>query len=415
MLAWMIFRNYLLSRRSGALVRIIAWHCILGVGMGVAALIIVLSVMNGFNLAIRGKMLSVEPHLILPMTAMPTEARRLEVEKIVRDAAPSGVESVVRFESQDLILRSAEGAFGGVTAKGYDTKTLEQMIDRMWRANRKEMTPPPEEESATLAKNEIILGVDLAGNLNVFEGDEVTLIPPETLLLPKGEVPRLRKFKVKSLISTQMPELDLKILFYNLDAFPEKLRSASRERGFEVRLVNAYEADQVKTALESKKIASQTWGERDTSLFFALKMESYAMTLFLSLAVFITSFSIVIVMVLLLSQKRQDIGMMMSLGLSMRQARLVFLKVGLMLSGVGIGGGILIGTAVSTFLDWHPLDLLPDIYTDSTLPAKLSFRIFIFVVISSGLIAVIGSWLPVWRYVLANPSESLRRRGFGET
>lgn len=414
MLAWLIFRNYLLSRRSGALVRIIAWHCILGVGMGVAALIIVLSVMNGFNLTIRSKMLSVEPHLILPMNAMPTESRREDLEKIIRAAAPSGVESVDRFESQDLILRSVDGVFGGVSARGYDTKTIGQILERIWRSNRRDMEPHPLEESSELAKNEVILGVDLARSMGVFEGDEVTLIPPENLLLPKGEAPKLQKFKVKSLVSTQMPELDAKILFYNLDAFPEKLRSASRERGFEVRLVNAYEADQVKAELAEKKINAQTWGERDTSLFFALKMESYAMTLFLSLAVFITSFSIVIVMVLLLSQKRQDIGMMMSLGLSMRQARLVFLKVGLMLSGVGIGGGILLGTAVATFLDRHPMELLPDIYTDSTLPAKLSLRIFLFVVISSGLIAIVGSWLPVWRYVLANPSESLRRRGLNE-
>jgi ABC-type lipoprotein release transport system permease subunit len=138
-------------------------------------------------------------------------------------------------------------------------------------------------------------------------------------------------------------------------------------------------------------------------------MESYAMTLFVSLAVFITSFSIVIVMVLLMNQKRKDLGMLMALGLSFRRTRMVFLRVGLLLSSIGIVGGILFGSAVSLILDWYPMELLPDIYTDSTLPAKLTWRIFYFVLVSSSVIAVLGSWLPVWRYVTNNPSENLRK------
>src|SRR5580692_5671421 len=100
MLSWLIFKNYLLSRRSGALVRIIAWHCILGIGMGVASLIIVLSVMNGFNLSIRNRMLSVEPHLIVTRPKLPT------VEELLSFTQELGkytlLEQVDRFESQDM-------------------------------------------------------------------------------------------------------------------------------------------------------------------------------------------------------------------------------------------------------------------------------------------------------------------------
>lgn len=408
MLPWLIFRNYLLSRRSGALVRIIAWHCVIGIGMGVAALIIVLSVMNGFNLTIRSRMLSVDPHLVIVEKAHPTTERARDLQAEVAKLARKGVLAVDRFETQDLIVRSVDGVFGGVVARGYDEAAMNDMLRRVWATLKKE-TAPPMKETGDLGSAEIVLGIDLARSLGIFEGDEVILVPPEALLLPKGEAPKFQKFRVKALLNTQMPEFDSKLMFYNLDRMPERMRSVSREQGYEVRLNDAYEADRVKRGLAALKIESQTWGERDTSLFFALKLESMAMALFLLLAVLITSFSIVTVMVLLMSQKRRDIGMFMALGLSLVRTRLVFLQVGLYLSYLGILGGVVIGSSVCLFLDWYPMELLPDIYTDSTLPAKLTPRILMFVLSSSTVIAVLGAWLPIWRYVLPSPSESLRK------
>ncbi len=406
MLSWLIFKNYLMSRRSGALVRIIAWHCIIGIGMGVAALVIVLSVMEGFNLTIRNRMLSVEPHLVLTQGKRPLPA---EVEQLsARIQTKAEIDRVDRFESQDLIIRSIEGLFGGAIAKGYDAATLDALLKRVWQGTKKE-TPEPQSERAHLQRNEVIAGVDLARGLGIFEGDEVILVPPEALLLPKGEVPRLQKYKVKSLMNTQIPEVDSKLIFYNLSDAPSKVKTASLVTGFEVRLKDPYKADVVKADLLQAGYNAQTWMDRDTSLFFALKMESYAMSLFLILAVLITSFSIVIVMVLLMNQKRRDIGMLMALGLSLRRTQVAFLRVGLMLSFMGIFSGALVGSVVCLLLDRYPMELLPDIYTDSTLPAKLTWRILFFVLSCSSFIAVMGSWLPVWRGVLQNPSESLRK------
>lgn len=390
--------------------RIIAWHCILGLAMGVAALIIILSVMNGFNRTIRSRMLNVEPHLVIMQKGVPSNSELSNMEKIVASVSKSGLDNIERFENQTMILRSTEGVFGGAVAKGIDTDSMYAMQKRIWQSLKKD-TAPPVRESSELADNELILGVDLARGLGIFEGDEVVVVPPENLLLPKGEVPRLSKFKVKSLLNTQMPDFDSKFMFYNIDRVNAKTKSIGRETGYEIRLNDPYEADRVKEKLKEKGIDAQTWGERDTSLFFALKIESYAMSLFLTLAVLITSFSIVTVMVLLMSQKRQDIGMFMALGLSVRKTRMVFLKVGLLLSYLGIAAGVVIGAGVCIFMELHPMELLPDIYTDSTLPAKLTPGILGFVLGMSTLIAVLGSTLPVWRYVLGSPAEALRRTG----
>lgn len=374
--------------------------------MGVASLVIVLSVMNGFNVSIRGRMLSLEPHVVVQFAARPGAEEQQKLSALVAKAA--AVERIDRFESQDLIIRSVEGLFGGAVAKGYEPDAMAAMMKRLWGTTKHEPSESPPEVQP-LSGGEVVLGVDLARSLGIFEGDDVVLIPPEVLLLPKGEVPRLEKFKVKTLISTQMPDVDSKLLFYNVSGGNRRIKSLSLDTGFEVRLQNPYAASEVRDELVKAGYKAQTWMERDTSLFFALKMESFAMTLFLSLAVLITSFSIVTVMVLLMNQKRQDIGMFMTLGLTIKRTRSVFLGVGLLLSFVGIFSGIVLGSLVCLFLDWYPLELLPDIYTDSTLPAKLTWRIFIFVSVSSSLIAILGSWLPVWRYVDMHPAESLRK------
>src|SRR5665213_1386480 len=222
MLAWLIFKNYLLSRRSGALVRIIAWHCIIGIGMGVAALIIVLSVMNGFNLTIRNRMLSVEPHIVVTSDTLPTVRDEESFTKALKKITP--VDEVDRFESQDMIIRSMEGMFNGAIAKGYEPETLQNLLKRVWHGTG---------ESPILKPNEIMLGLDLARSLGIFEVDEVVLVPPEALLLPKGEVPHFRKFKVRSLVSTQMPEVDSKLMFYNLDSTNRHMKSLSLDTGFE--------------------------------------------------------------------------------------------------------------------------------------------------------------------------------------
>lgn len=400
MLAWIFLKNYLLARRSGALVRIIAWHCLVGIGLGVAALVVVLSVMNGFNLVIRNRMLNIEPHLVWQKERGKKLPEINKAREIIDGLSKSGIESIDDYELQDVIIRSPEGLFAGVMAKGMNHAAIQELL----RRSKLQL------DVEAMGKDQVILGSDLARSVSVFEGDSVMLIPPESLLLPQGEMPKVQTFKVFALLNTQMSEMDSKIAYYAKDGLGKYLRSLSLESGYEVRLKNAYEADQVKRMAAEQGIELQTWGDRDTSLFFALKMESWAMTIFLCLAVIITSFSIVIVMILLLNQKRQDIGMLMALGFSRRATKRVFFKVGMMLSGFGIGSGVLIGVGISLYLEIFPMQLLPeDVYTDSTLPSHLTFGILVFVLGVSVLIAILGAGLPVWRSIQESPSSCLRK------
>jgi lipoprotein-releasing system permease protein len=403
MLSWMIFRHYLLSRRSGSLIRLIAWLCMAGVGVGVASLIIVLSVMNGFNVKIRENMLNVEPHLVISQA-------KIEDTVKVKSALGSDAEAIWFSENQDVVLRTVDGVFSGAIAKGLPSKGLQAWLAHVWKPKTAHNTIDP--DNLVLGPREAVLGVDLAAQLGVFDGDELYVIPPETLLQPKGEVPKYEKVMIKGLISTQMPDVDSKMFIYNSD---NTLRgwwknTASLESGFEVRLKEPYEADRIAERMTRNGFHVQTWRERNTSLFFALKMESLAMTIFLSLAVLITSFSIVSVMVLLITQKRREMGMLMAMGLSRVRTIRAFTLVGIYLSAIGVGAGVLVGSAVALIMDYYPIEILPDIYYDSTLPAHLSMNTLLGVMIGSSILAFVGAYVPVRLYVAPSAAQSLRSR-----
>jgi lipoprotein-releasing system permease protein len=405
MLARLYFRNYLMSTRSGALVRRIAWLSMIGTGLGVTALVIVLSVMSGFNRTIRARMFLVEPQVVVPLPKGATWGQ-MKLPERFNDRHVENIEEIYPYESRDLIVRSADGAFAGSIAKGYPASAIDKMLKRVWKMNKKDVGDW-HLAASDLGPHDIILGGDLARSLGVYEGDEVILIPPENLLLPKGEMPKFEKYTIRAVVATQLPEVDGQLLMYALGKdSPKEL--VSGERGFEIRLKDPYAYERVMDHLRAMHVKAQDWTERNTSLFFALRMEKFAMTLFLSLAVLITSFSIVTAMVLVISQKRRDIGMMMAMGLSQKLTKRIFLNVGLMLGGCGIGSGLLVGLVASVVMHVYPLEVLPDIYQDTTLPVDPSWQIAVSVLIGSSLLAIMGAWLPVLRFKDLSPSVNLK-------
>lgn len=390
------------------MVKTIALICISGIVVGVAALIIVLSVMNGFNQSIGDRMLAVEPHLVFKLNKENTDSKK--EDKALEDQLleEKTVQKLIRVDQQDVILRTIDGRFSGAEAKGYNSKDLQNLLERVeeFKKNRPNYIPVVKE----LKEGEVIVGIDLARNLNVFEGDELLVIPPETLLLPSGEIPDYERVTVVSILSTELQSIDGQVLFYDYTHTMRRLESsASMERRLELRLHHRSDYVEIQKKYQQAGYEVDSWVDRNAALFFALKMERWAMTVFLSLAAIITSFSILTVLILLMTQKRQDIGILMSLGLSLKQTKIIFMQLGMMLSAIGLGGGILLGLMVSLYLQWFPLEVLPDIYYDATIPATVDFNLILTVFAVAALISLIGSWLPVHLHLKMSPSEALRR------
>lgn len=417
--AWDIFRHYLMSRRAGALVRTVAWLCISGVALGVMALIVVSSVMNGFNDQIKKRLLVIEPHLVVKVPGAETPEKVAESPIYQDFSKRSGVRAEI-YENQEVIIRTVDGLFQGALAKGIEPEALAQIIkesNEIARAGKISSldevdgfeTPDLSAESLRLEAGEVMIGIDLARVLGIFEGDKIVVIAPEALLLPSGEAPPFERVTVRGFLRTNLEDIDANMMFFargkTLGSFR---RSLSREVGFEIRLPDALRADGVKKELVAQGLDAQTWIDRNSALFYALKLEKVAMSVLLGLAALIASFSIVTVLILLLMQKRKDIGLFMAIGLSPRATRGLFVRVGLILSSIGIFGGLIVGLIVCFVIARYPLSILPNIYYDTTIPASVDPRFVVGILLVSGVISFLSAYWPARSATLELPAEALR-------
>lgn len=425
MLSWDLFRHYLLSRRAGAVVRSVAKLCIAGVAIGVAALVVVLSVMNGFNDSIRRKLLAVEPHLTVTVPGLSTEgALNAHPAKAVLDQARAraGAENLRFdfFEAQDILLRTTEGVYGGAVARGVDPEALAYVLNESRRANfgrarpGEAAAPDLSPESLKLDEGEAIIGVDLAKSLGLFEGDRAVAVAPEALLLPPGEAPPFERLTIKKALVSNVADIDSKVLFYPRGKALVRLReSASREIGFEVRMKDLGALPALQARLQATGAKVSNWQERNSTLFYALRLERFAMSAVLTTAALIAGLSIVTVLVLLLTQKKKDIGALMAMGLSRAKTQRAFVGLGLILGFAGIGGGLAIGLGICFVIDRYPLPILPEVYYEATIPATIDPWLVAGVLIVAFVIAALSAWLPVRAHSRLEPADALRARDLG--
>lgn len=414
------FRQFLLSRRAGSLVRTIAWLSIVSVSIGVFSLIVVLSVMNGFHEAIRKRLLAAEPHIVLSLLEKPTDLKMgLASEVFSLIESEKGTMDVI--ERQDIVLRTSEGVFSGAEARGVDRPSVLRLISAIEDANRSDRSgaysvPASDDLSMAMEPGEVMMGTELARGLGIFEGDRITVIAPEALLLPPGEAPRFERVVVKRLLATNVADLDNKLFLYSRGQTLTGLgATASRRHEVEVWLQNPDQAESLKksilkTDLNLKPQAVQTWGDRNSALFHALRLEIVAIGLFLSLSTLIAGFSIVTVLLILITQKRKEIGLLMGLGLSRRRTRALFTRLGLLLSSVGILSGAVLGVLFCWAIDSADTSILPEIYYDTTIPAKVNL-LFVAGVVGFALgLAYIASYVPARRITELEPADALMSR-----
>ncbi|MBX9767101.1 MAG: FtsX-like permease family protein [Bdellovibrionales bacterium] len=449
-MAWYLIRRYLFSNQTTSIMKTMTRLSLLGVTLGVMTMIVVLSVMTGFSKIIRDRLLSIEPHLTvaagkdmqasaedspeggggmvaasddgggglatsdIPVTRGPNPTRK-SLEGFFEGAAGTEISS---YERQDVIIRTMDGLFSGGVAKGLDENGLKLFRDGLQRSKQKAggavnegITVKAEVPSFSpdLKANEIIIGADLARGLGVFEDDEVVLLPPESLLAPKGEVPQIEKVKVRALLRTNIPDIDGHLIFYRKDRTLKRFQgAASRTYGFEIRLADP---DAVTQWIEPLKVQGwkvETWQTRNSALFYSLKMERMLFSIFLGLTIFISSFSIVIVLVMLSVHKRREIGTLMALGLSPARTQVVFTQLGLMLSGAGVFAGLILGLGICLIGRNLDLDFLPDIYYDTRIPFELEPSLMTGIMIIAVLVGLVAAWIPARINSRLSPIEALR-------
>lgn len=403
------FSKLIFSSRAGALIRRISWLSIINVTISVAAFLIVLFVMNGMNLSLQRRILALQPHLVVSVSDV-KDVGILDIHPLMARLQADGDKKAFVFESQDVLVRTVEGQSRGAMAQGITPESMQHLLDEVHKLSKNKIDY--EIETELPQAGEVAIGIDLARTLNLFEGDYITLFPPESLLMPPGETPPFERVKVKKILSTNISDLDAQFIFYNrgktLRSFA---KSASRQIGVEVWVKDPYRLQNLKEQLQQfDNIKVETWMDRNSALFFALKAEKTVIGIFLGLAGLIAASSILTVLALLLSQKKRDIAILRTIGLSNIKSVKLFTSMGMLLSASGVVCGAVIGTLTGIYIEAHPLNVLPDIYYDSEIPAKVDYSLLVLVLIVSLIVAFLGSWLPSRMISEIDPSRTLRMK-----
>lgn len=371
--------------------------------------------MTGMNRSIQKRVISLEPHLVIEKVPKAGP----EAEEFLREMAETSGWAVSGFETQDVILRSLEGQFQGVVARGLDQEGLKVFwteVKRLQQSTRTKDAAPgsevlwnPEDD---LGEGEVLIGIDLARAMGLFDGDLVIAIAPESLLGAVGEAPRTERLRVKKIVATQLSDLDAQLFLYRRGKSMKSWNdSLSRREGIEIRLSDGLKADGIKKSWkEIEGLHYSTWSERNADLFFALKLEKLVIGTFLALAGLVAGSSILTVMVLLLTQKRKDIALLRVLGLSGRETIRIFTRIGMILAGGGVLGGSIFGLLLGFYLEAFPLQVLPEhIYYDSSIPAKVDFLLVFFTLIGAGALTFLGAWIPSRQLANVEPAQALRK------
>ncbi len=397
------------ARRRNAFISFISAISIAGIALGVTALIVVLSVMNGFQRDVRDRMLSVIPHVQIEAVdaTLPdweSVAHRATADREVLASAPM-------VQAQAMLVRG--DAVRGALISGIDPVLepgVSDIAHHLQGASIDALAP---------GQFGIILGRDLAHALGVDVGDKVTLVAPQGNLTPAGMVPRLKQFRVVATFTSGHYEFDSALALVNLSDAERVFRLAG-PTAVRLRLADMQRAPQVAARLAREfgpQVQVRDWSSVNRIWFTATQIEKRMMFLILALIVAVAAFNLVSTLVMTVTEKHADIAILRTLGASPRSVMAIFMiqgaLVGLLGVGLGVSGGLLLATHLETIVPMieqafgiHFLD--PSIYFISELPSDPRASDIIPICVISLALSFVATLYPSWRAARIRPAEALR-------
>ena len=395
--------RYLGSRGNRSNLSLFAWIGVGSVFLGVAALILVVAVMTGFQDGIRDRIISASPHLLVFQTgaAGMTDADRVSAR--VRQVP--GVRAATPFVLQQALLTSPGGDAHGGLVRGVDTADPSVMADLRAQARSGQV------DALGDTQDGILLGTELARLLGVLPGDAVTVISPKGALTAVGMVPKMRRYTVIGTVQVGMHEYDSSIAYLSLAAARD-FAGLPGVTGVEVKLVDPFAAGEVGRAV-SRALGYaywvRDWRDMNRNLFNALQLEKLALFLILTIISLVAAFAILGHLVLLVADKRKEIGILKSIGATRPSIAAVFFAVGM---GIYVVGTIA-GSAVALALIWVQntykiIRLAGDVYQIDYLPMRLSVSDFLMIITVTMGLSFLATIIPARRAGSLNPVDVLR-------
>ena len=406
---WMLSLRYLRARRKEGFISVIAGFSFLGIMLGVATLIIVMAVMNGFRKELLNKILGLNGHLLVqpleaPLTDWETVAERISKVPGVRLAVPIVEGQALAsspFNSAGVLVRGMHGA---------DVAALPSIGN-----NIKQGSLEGFDEAQGVA-----IGRRLADQLSLRTGDNVTLVAPKGAVTPMGTTPRIKAYRIVAVFEIGMSEYDASFVFLPLPEAQAYFNRAGDVSAIEVYTDNPDRIDRYRTlAAEAagRPIFMIDWRQRNATFFNALQVERNVMFLILTLIVLVAALNIVSGLIMLVKDKGSDIAILRTMGASQGSILRIFLITGASIGVVGTLVGLLLGTliclnieSIRQFLSWLTSTELfsPELYFLSRLPADMDFKETTAVVVMALALSLLATLYPSWRAARLDPVEALR-------
>lgn len=401
-----VARRYLFSHRKQAFIYVISLMSIIGVALGVAALVVVLGVYNGLTTDMRDKILGANAHGIVLSYIPDAFGKNPGLrDEILRTP---GVTGATPFIYTEVMLSSGDGV-KGLMLRGVDPRTAPGVLS-MLKAIKKGSINGLETGDGTPG---IIIGEELAKHIGLAMGSRVNLLSPSGEKTTAGFQPRIRPFEVAGIFKTGMYEYDSSLAFVTLDAARELLGlDPGFLSGIEITVDDVYRADEITKELTDNignPFYARSWMDMNANLFAALKLEKIGMFILLIMVVLIGSFSIVATLVMLVMEKTRDIAVMMSMGATRKMIRRIFMYQGTIIGFVGTMLGYALGLTVGYLLKRYQFIKLPEnVYTLDHLPIIITVPDVLIIGGAAMLLCFLSTLYPARQASRLKPADALR-------
>ena len=397
--------RYLKAKRKQGFISVITAISILGIMIGVMALIVVLAVMNGFREDLMKKILGVNSHLLI----LSYKGGISDTERVIQEALEvDGVLSATAVV-YSLVMIKNYGNISGAVLRGIDPATVGTVIDigSMIRGGSVDLL----KDSGTDPSG-IILGSQLSKQIGAVPGDTVTLVSPMGKLTPLGRVPSEGQFKVKALFESGMYEYDSSMVYLSLPDAQDFLSLGDEVTVIELKVKDIDQSDTIGKGIQEKlgyPYWTKDWKMMNRSLFSALKLEKVTMFIILTMIVLVGALNIISSLVMMVMEKNRDIAILRTMGASPKSIMSIFIFQGLFVGLIGTLLGLMSGSFLCHILARYKfIKLPPDVYYITTLPVRMEWLDVISIVFAAVIISFLATIYPSWQASKVNPVEALR-------
>ena len=414
--------RYLKAKRKQVFLSIITFISIAGIFLGVAALIIVLAVMNGFETELRNKILGMNSHVVVMKYTGPITDYGKVGEEV---SSINGVIASTPFIYSQVMLKSGEHV-SGVVLRGLDPDNALKVINlgKMEEGSLGHLTETGR-SALRVAPNVsnlpgIVIGKELSKNLGLSLFEPVDIVSPMGISTPMGIVPKMKRFLVVGIFDSGFYEYDTSLAYISLKESQEFLNMKGLVTGLEIKVDDIYKARVVSGEIERKlgfPFWVRDWTQMNKNLFSALKLEKRVMFIILTLIVLVAAFNIITALIMVVMEKSKDIAVLKSMGATSNSIMRIFILQGVIIGTIGTVLGCIGGLAVALNLEKVSLfvektfgfKILPgDVYYLNALPSQVNYGDVVVIVVATLLISFLATIYPSRHAARLDPAETLR-------